>query len=351
MTSILRPAAVLTLFAGLIAASIAATAATLNIYVLDVEGGNAVLFVSPSGESLLIDTGNLGAAVRDAQRIMAAVKDAGLRQIDHLVTTHWHLDHFGGMAELAGRIPIREFIDHGRNVQPGREVDRFLHHTYPPLYASARHSVVKAGDTIPMKDVNVRVVASAGETIKEALADAGKPNPYCVGFTPESVDGGENGQSIGLHITFGRFRVLHLGDLSADKEFDLMCPENRIGNVDLFMVSHHGQPRSNTPVLVHAIASRAAIMNNSLHKGGEPEVMKVIHSAPGLENLWQLHFSDLGGPEYNVPGMFIANTTDKPTHDGAAYWIKVSAQPDGTFTITNSRNAFSKTYSARDEVE
>src|SRR5262245_50718775 len=362
--------AALALFALIAGSSVAQVANTLKIYVVDVEGGNAVLVVSPSRESLLIDTGNLEAASRDVQRIMAAVNDAGLRQIDHLVTTHWHLDHFGGMAALAARIPILEFIDHGPNVQPNVDADRFLQHTYPRLYASARHSVVKAGDTISMKDVDVRVVASSGKTIDVPLPDAGKANPYCAGFTPKGADPGENGQSIGLRITFGRFRVLHLGDLSAHKEFDLMCPENRIGTVDLFMVSHHGQARSNTPALVHAIASRAAIMNNGLHKGGEPEVMKVIHSAPGLEDLWQLHFSEISGQEYTVPGMFISNTADNPQpfirvapitptnakraasiHNGRAYWIKVSAQPDGTFTITNSRNRFSKTYSVRDEVE
>jgi competence protein ComEC len=373
MESMVRSGLAVLLVCALIAGSPAAQAPnTLKIYVVDVEGGNAVLVVSPSGESLLIDTGNLAAAARDAQRIMVAVNDAGLRQIDHLVTTHWHLDHFGGTAALARRIPIREFIDHGPNIQANIEADKFLRQTYPQLYANARHTVVKAGDTIPMKDVDVRVVASSGKTIDKPLPGAGKANPYCADFTPETPERGENGQSIGLRIMFGRFRVLHLGDLSADKEFDLMCPENRIGTVDLFMVSHHGQPRSNTPVLVHAIASRAAIMNNGLHKGGEPDVMKVIHSAPGLEDLWQLHFSALSGQEYTVPGMFIANTADEPQrfvriapdppadkrirssaaiHNGTAHWLQVFAQPNGTFTITNTRNGFSKTYRSRDEVE
>src|SRR5262249_15457749 len=98
----------------------AQTRKTLDVYVVDVEGGNATLFVAPSGQSLLIDTGNAGAAAaRDASRIMDAIKDAGLTQVDHLITTHWHGDHFGGMAELAAKVPIKEFIDHGPNVQPG----------------------------------------------------------------------------------------------------------------------------------------------------------------------------------------------------------------------------------------
>src|SRR5262245_28401303 len=161
------------------------TAKTLDIYTVDVEGGNATLFVSPSRESLLIDTGNAGAAAaRDASRIMDAIHDAGLQQIDHLITTHWHGDHFGGMAELASRIAIREFIDHGANVQPGEAADIFVLKTYPRLYAQAKHTVAKAGDRISMAGLDVRVVTSAGETIKAALPGGGKRNPYCASFKP-----------------------------------------------------------------------------------------------------------------------------------------------------------------------
>jgi competence protein ComEC len=342
----------------------------LSIYVLDVEGGNATLFVSPSGESVLIDTGNGGAAAkRDADRIMAAVKDAGLAQIDHLITTHWHADHFGAMEDLSGRIPIRHFIDHGANVQPAAATDDFLQKTYPALYAKATHTVAKPGDRIAVAGLDWRVVSSAGNVLKAPLPGAGRTNPYCASFKPQDVDMTENAQSVGSVVTFGKFRVAHLGDLTWNKEFDLMCPVNRIGTVDLFVVSHHGQPISNSGVLVHAIQPRVAIMNNGTRKGGQPDAMKIIHSAPGLEDLWQLHFSMLSGQEYTVPGLFIANSTDEPqttvpvaalpapqpgpgtppapVHNGTAYWIKVSAQPDGSFTVTNSRNGFSKTYQAR----
>jgi len=346
------------------------TAKTLDIYVIDVEGGNATLFVPPSGESVLIDTGNVGpAAARDAARIQAAMKDAGIQQIDHLITTHWHGDHFGGMAELASRVTVKEFIDHGGNVQPAQPADDFLQKTYPQLYAKAKHTVAKPGDKIPVAGLDWRIVASGGEHITSALQGApgaGKPNPYCSSFQPQEVDKTENAQSVGSHVTFGKFRVLHLGDLTWNKEFDLMCPQNRIGTVDLWIVSHHGQAISNSPVLAHAIQARAAIMNNGTRKGGQPDAMRIIHSAPGLEDLWQIHFSQLSGQEYTVPGMFIANTIDEPqnaipiapiptpqpgpgappapAHNGTAYWIKVSAQQDGTFTITNTRNGFSKTY-------
>src|ERR1700732_470255 len=162
----------------------AQTQPTLNVYVIDVEGGNATLFVSPSRESLLIDTGNAGAAAaRDAGRVVDAIKDAGLQQIDHLIITHWHGDHFGGLAELASHVPVREFIDHGPNVQPGELADTFLGKTYPQLYAKAKHTVVKAGDTISIAGLDdVRVVTSAGGIIRSTLPGAGKPNPYCAGL-------------------------------------------------------------------------------------------------------------------------------------------------------------------------
>ena len=342
------------------------TSKPLDIYVIDVEGGNATLFVSPSGESLLIDTGNAGpAAARDAGRILAAIKDAGLQQIDHLIITHWHGDHFGGLAELASHTTIREFIDHGPNVQPGALADEFLEKTYPFLYAKAKHTVAKPGDKIPMAGLDVRVVTSAGQTIKTPLPGAGAPNPYCANFKA-GENNAEDPQSVGTRITFGKFRTVHLGDLTRNKEFELMCPNNRLGTVDVLLGLHHGQASSNSEVMVHALHPRVAIMNDGTRKGGEPEVMKTVHSSPGLEDLWQIHFSQLSGQEYTVPGVFIANTVDQqqpampiapipapqpgpgapppPAHNGMAYWIKVSAHQDGSYTVTNTRNGFSKTY-------
>jgi len=344
----------------------AQTRKTLDVYVIDVEGGNATLFVAPSGESLLIDSGNVPpGAARDAGRIIDATKDAGLQHIDHLITTHWHGDHFGGLAELASKIEIREFIDHGPNVQPAEAADTFLRDTYPKLYANAKHTVAKPGDKIAMPGVDVRVVASAGQIIKNSLPGAGKVNPYCANFKP-GQNNAEDPQSVAVFISFGKFRTAHLGDLTKNKEFELMCPNNRLGTVDVLLGLHHGQASSNSEVLIYALHPRVAIMNNGTRKGGEPEVMQTLHSSPGLEDVWQLHFSQLSGQEYTVPGMFIANTTDDPqtampvapipapqpgpnappapAHNGKAYWIKMSAEPDGTFTVTNTRNGFSKTY-------
>jgi len=362
------------LFTALLAAQSPATK-PLDIYVIDVEGGNATLFVAPSGASVLVDSGNGGPqgagpanAVRDAGRIMAAAKEAGLTQIDHLITTHWHSDHFGGLAELASRIPIREFIDHGPNSPDDfahASADEFVQKTYPQLYAKAKHRVPKPGDKIAVAGLEIVVVTSAGETIKTALPGAGQPNPSCASFKP-GENNAEDPLSVGIVVSFGAFRTVHLGDLTKNKEFELMCPTNRIGTVQVLLGLHHGVDSSNSEVLVHALRPRAAIMNNGTRKGGPPDVMKTVYSSAGLEDLWQLHFSELSGQEYTVPGMFIANVIDQPltampiapmsapaagtnappppAHNGPAYWIKVSAHADGSFSVTNARNGFAKTY-------
>jgi beta-lactamase superfamily II metal-dependent hydrolase len=342
----------------------------LDIYVIDVEGGNATLLVAPSGESLLIDTGNGGAAAaRDAGRILEATKAAGLTRIDHLIITHWHGDHYGGLAELAARIPITEFIDHGPNAPDdflSKAADEFLQKTYAPLVAKAKHHVAAPGERIAVAGIDVLVVSSAGKMI-ESAPGGGRPNPLCATFRPGD-NNAEDPLSVGTLITLGRFRALHLGDLTKNKEFELMCPDNRLGTVDVLLGLHHGVDSSNSEVLVHAVRPRVAIMNDGTRKGGQPEVMRTVHSSPGLEDLWQMHASELSGQEYTVPGLFIANRVDEPQggmpiaplaapapgangppppiHNGTAYWIKLSAQSDGSFTVTNARNGFSKTYEA-----
>ena len=342
-------------------------ARTLDMYVIDVEGGNATLFVSAGGQSLLIDTGNGGAgAARDAGRIVEAANDAGLTQIDHLIISHWHGDHYGGLTELAGRIPIRHFIDHGQTVQKNEATETFLRTTYPSLYANAKHTVARPGDAIPIAGLNVRVVTSNGDVIRTSIAGAARPNPLCTGpiAVPNAVS--EDPESVGIHVGFGQFRALHLGDLTSDKEYELVCPSNQIGTIDVLLGLHHGQDTSNAVPFVHAVRPRVAVMNNGTRKGGFPDVMKALYTSPGFEDLWQMHFSQLSGQEYSAPGVFIANGVDDqpqalsiapiplpgrgsnapppPVHSGRAYWIKIAAQNDGGFTVTNSRNGFSKTY-------
>ena len=339
---------------------------TLDIYVVDVEGGNAVLFVTPAGESTLIDSGNGGAgAVRDAERILAAAKDAGLTKIDHLITTHYHGDHFGGLAELAARIPIMEFIDHGPNVQPNANTDAFLQGGYRELYSKTRRTVARPGDKISIGGLDWRVAASAAQVLQTPLQGKAAPNRYCAGFTPQAgVNITEDDHSLGSVITFGKFRTIHLGDLTLNRQFDLMCPNNRIGTVDLLLAARHGNV--NGEFLVHAINPRVVVTNNGTRKGAQPDAMKIFFSSPRVEDVWQVHFSQLSGQEYTVPGMFIANVFDQqleampvapftpppqgqqappaPEHNGRAYYLKISAEQDGAFTVTNTRNGFSKTY-------
>lgn len=341
---------------------------TLDIYVTDVEGGNATLFVTPAGESVLIDTGNANGAVRDAGRIMDAVRDAGLTQIDHLILSHYHGDHFGGMAELSKQIPIKEFIDHGPNVQPGAGAD-WERDVYSKLYANAKHTVAKPGDRIRLTGVDWRIVAAAGDVIsRTTLPGANKPNSECSKFEA-GVNNPEDPMSVASYVTFGNFRTAHLGDMTRNIEFKLMCPNTGLPRVDLFLASQHGGDGANSKVLVHALRPRVVIINNGTRKGASPQTMLSMHTSPGFEDLWQIHFSLLSGQEFTGPGMFIANLLDEPSavmpiepmkapapdtpglqpapiHNGKAYWIKVSANPDGTFTVTNQRNGFSKTYAA-----
>ncbi|MDA1183874.1 MAG: MBL fold metallo-hydrolase [Acidobacteria bacterium] len=345
---------------------------TLDIYVVDVEGGNATLFVTPTGGSVLIDSGNGGAnAARDAGRIVEAVRDAGLTQIDHYVQTHWHGDHFGGLATLESQVPIRAYYDAGPSVQGQEATVAFLADVYPGLIAKASRTIVDPGDTISIDGLEWTIITAGGDAIQSNLRGGGSPNPYCASWQAQGPDTGENAQSVGSHIRFGEFTAVHPGDITWNVEGALMCPENHIGTVDVLFSGHHGQGPpspvgSNTPQLVNGLAPRVSIINNGTRKGGQPESMRVILNSPGLEDVWMMHFSLLSGQEYTVPGMFIANTVDQqldlmpvaplsgpnetwpdaPVHNGPAHWIKVSANRDGSFSVTNPRNNFTKMYQA-----
>lgn len=298
--------------------------------------------VSPSGESLLVDAGYPGFEGRDAERIAAAAKSAGLKRIDYLVVTHYHRDHVGGVPELAERIPIKTFVDHGPSVET-REAARELLATYRALRSKGEHIVAKPGDKIPIKGLDVQVVASAGEVIKAPLPGAGAANPLCAETKPRAEDTGENAQSVGILITYGMFRLLNLGDLTWNKELELVCPANRLGTVDLYLITHHGLALSGPAAIVHALRPRVAIMNNGARKGGSPEVWQIVRTSPGLEDIWQLHYSIEAGKENNPPGQFIANMDEQC----AGYGLKLSAESDGTFTVVNNRTGLTKTYKAR----
>jgi beta-lactamase superfamily II metal-dependent hydrolase len=310
----------------------------LQIRFVDVEGGQATLIVSPSGESLLVDTGYPGLNGRDADRIAAAVKDAGLSQIDYLVVTHYHSDHVGGVPALAARVPIRTFVDHGPTVEQGDQ-PAALYNTYLEARAKGRHLLARPGDTLPIKGLDVRVVSAAGDLITKPLPGAGQANPLCAAHTPKDPDPTENARSVGIVVSFGRFRLLDLGDLTWNKEHDLACPKNLLGTVSVYLTTHHGLNQSGAPALVHAVHPRVAIMNNGARKGGQPAAWRIVKDSPGLEDLWQVHYSVDGAADHNVPEPFIANPDETTAHG-----LRISAQRDGRFTVTNDRNGHSKTY-------
>jgi len=308
-------------------------AEALDIYFIDVEGGQATLIVTPSGQSLLVDTGWPGNNGRDADRIVAAANLAGVRRIDYLLVTHYHGDHVGGVRQLADRIPIAHFLDHGANTDPRKE----LFEPYTRLREKAPHTVLGLGDPIPLRGLEVKVLASDGITLSAA---GGPPNPLCRNASPKEDDRTENGRSVGFLLTFGKFRFLDLGDLTWNRELALVCPSNAIGTVDVYLVTHHGSASSGPAALVHALRPRAAVLNNGARKGGSPEAWQIVRNSPRLEDLWQLHFATQAGPENNAPERFIAN----PLEECEGRWIKLSARRDGSFKVTNSRNGFGKAY-------
>lgn len=315
---------------------------SLSIYAIDVEGGQATLLVTPSGQSLLVDTGFPSFNGRDADRIAAAVKTAGLKQLDYVLITHYHRDHVGGAATLAQRVKIDTFIDHGPAKLDDPDVARDDYATYAAILPKAKHLVAKPGDRLAiLNGLDIKVVAAGGDHITSALPGAGKPNPFCASEPEALVDPGENARSIGMLITYGKFRFLDLGDLTKKKEIELACPKNLIGTTDLFLVTHHGTDLSNAKALVQALHSKAAIMDNGPHKGGKPAAWQIVHDAPGLQDLWQLHYAMDSDKDHNVSEQFIANLDEA---NDAGHYIKVTAEPDGTFIILNTRNNFEKTY-------
>ena len=307
----------------------------LEIYFIDTEGGQSTLIVGPSGESLLIDTGWSGRNGRDLNRILAAAKAAKIKRIDTLLITHFHADHAGGILPLAEKFPVGRILDHGKNSETDRAAV-IVNDDYQKALAITKREAVKAGDTIPLKGLNIKVVASD----EQSIAGGGTANALCASQKGgDYLATGENARSVGLVIEFGKFHFIDLGDLVFNGQMRLACPNILLPKADVYLTTHHGG--DDIPqALVYAVAPRVAIMNNGAKKGGTKVAWEMLKTSPGLEDIWQLHYSVANGIDGNSPDTYLANTDE----NCEGKWLRVDAQKDGTFKIYNSRNKFEKAY-------
>jgi competence protein ComEC len=344
MRRVLIPVLCLSILPGIFsfAASPPSASKSLQIYFIDVEGGQSTLVISPSGQSLLIDTGWPGYEGRDADRIVAAAHQAGLKQLDYVLITHYHRDHVGGVPQLADGIKIGTFVDHGPNLE-NSEVTRTDYAAYEKAIAGHAHVIIKPGWGLPIRGIEVHVLSAAGDLITSPLPGAGTVNQYCPKEPAAAVDDTENARSVGVLITYGHFRFLDLGDLTKQKELQLACPNNLLGTVDLFLVTHHGADLSNPKALDWALRPRVAIIDNGPRKGSSPAAWQIVHDSPGLEDLWQLHYAAESDKDHNVSDDRIANV--KENCEGK--YLKVTANADGSFTVLNGRTGTEKTYSVK----
>jgi beta-lactamase superfamily II metal-dependent hydrolase len=304
----------------------------LRIYFIDVLGGAATLVVTPERETVLIDSGWPGEGDRDPERIARAVRDAGCDRIDHLVTTHWHIDHFGGVAGLAKRLPIGTFWDRGLpedgitgEVYPdGPKPDDPLGIAYRKA-SEGRRKILKAGDSLPLRgETSAIVLAASGKVIPAPKGAV--PNPAC-STAPDALpkDASDNALSIVLRFRLGAFDFLDCGDLTWNIERDLVCPVDLVGRIDLYQVTHHGMDISNHPTLLRTIAPSVAIMNNGPRKGGSAATVRRLRDIPSLQAAYQLHRNAATGEADNTTADLIAN----PEPAGGRY-IRVTVAPDGS---------------------
>jgi competence protein ComEC len=314
---------------------------TLDIYVIDVEGGKAMIARSPSGQTMMVDGGMPNE--RDLGRVASAAKALGIRQFDVHLITHYDVDHVGNVPAIYAQFPAKLLVDHGPLLPNPKlaPINRRAADAYVAFLPGHQRLSVKPGDRIPFGDVAISVVMSNEERIAKPMAGAGQPNPACPASAPEAIRGDDNAASIGTVWQFGKFRMADFGDLLQWAEIKLMCPTNPIGGVDLYMVNHHGLDRSNAPALVHGLRAKVAIVNNGERKGISPEVARTLRSSPGIQDIWQAHYSQTAGAELNAPEPFLANQSAQGCQGN---WIKVSAKRDGSFTVTNARNNFARTY-------
>jgi beta-lactamase superfamily II metal-dependent hydrolase len=305
----------------------------LDIYFVDVEGGAATLIVTPQGESLLVDSGWKRDDLRDAKRIHdTATRLAGLKKIDYYVTSHFHTDHFGSISQLVNLIPITKFYDHAL-MQDSQEHDKNLYPEYLKV-AEGKRQVLKAGETIPLKTgktpLKVICVVSDGRVVQAPVGVGAGVNPFCKDAPLKEEDPSDNAKSIGLLVSYGNFEFLDLGDLTWNIEHKLVCPDNVLGRVDLYMVTHHGMNSSSNPALVKAIQPTVSVMCNGARKAGFPETVALLKSLPSLKAAYQLHRNVETSEAENTSKALIANWDE----NCQGQFIKASVAPNGkSYTV------------------
>ncbi len=316
----------------------------LTVYFVDVEGGQATLFITPEGQSMLVDTGWPDHAGRDADRIAAVAKLAGLDHLDFVLLTHYHTDHVGGVPQLLARIPVVEFIDHGplRETTDAPTVQGYDAYQKLLVQTHTKHLLATPGMKLPLYGLTATVVSADGNMLAAPLPGAGEQNSFCKVSEQRPTDQTENARSVGMVLQYGKLRLIDLGDLTWDKEMQLMCPNDKLGKVDVYVVSHHGWDHSGSPAFVDGIAPRVAIMDNGENKGGSPSTWEIIEKSPRLQNLWQLHYSAEGGATHNVAAPYIANLQGKDTGN----YLKLTAYPNGRLVVFNARTGQSQIYPA-----
>jgi beta-lactamase superfamily II metal-dependent hydrolase len=354
----------------------------LKVVSIDVEGGGGTLFVTPEGTSLLIDTGwptgagllaSPDGARNSADRIVAAARKLGVKKIDYLIITHYHMDHVGGMVDLARRIPIGTFIDHGPNAEhlkPGEVVPPDLKGGSPdelyPKYLDVikghKHIVARPGQVIAMGSMTDTIVASDGKVLSAPLAGAGAPNAACNSAQAKSTKpegGAENTHSVASLISYGKVKIAAFGDLSWKKEYELSCPAGKLGHVQVLIATQHGSDISSNPASIADMKPDIAVVGMSGKKGGDVGPIKTIQASPGLMDLWQTHESyahpALGARDKRMVANLNPSKDAIAAHAGQmftvppdmGYNISLSITRSGSVTVTNSRNGFSKTYQVK----